>query len=425
MRILQIVNIGFEAGGAEKSVRLIARGLSDRGHHVRVLATDLLSADQRVFADELVPAISGNAAQRLARKFWYQRAYRQVGTAVRDFRPDCVHLHTIGEFSPSVLAATASCRRVLTVHGPEDWTGSLLRWNLAGAAAGRLSAADRARYAYLRFLQRPAYLPRLRRVDRVLAPSRYFADAVRADVGSVPVHVVPNGIESTVEARPLREFGHVVFVGRLERVKGVEVLLRAFRELAGAGVLGAGVLGTGGLGAGGLGASGASEPVTAGHPGSGPNRGPGPHLRLTVVGDGTDRARLAESAADLVAAGSVVFRGWLPQEEVRDCLEDASVVVLPSLWPENFPTVALEALQMGRPLIASRVGGLPELVGDDNGALVPAGDVPALAAALDGLLDHPEALRAKAAASAVRAARYGVAEFLDALEHHYREAAAG
>jgi len=417
MRILQIVNIGFEAGGAEKSVRLIARGLGERGHQVRVLATDLLSADQRVFADELVPAISGNAAQRVARKFWYQRAYRQVGAAVRDFRPDCVHLHTIGEFSPSVLAATASCRRVLTVHGPEDWTGSLLRWNLAGAAAGRLSAADRARYAYLRFLQRPAYLPRLRRLDRVLAPSRYFADAVRPDVGSVPVHVVPNGIENTVEALPLREFGHAVFVGRLERVKGVEVLLRAFRELVGAGAPGTG---------------GAPDPITGGHPGPAPNgtpraapTSPRPHLRLTIVGDGTDRARLEESAADLVAAGAVVFRGWLPPDRVRECLEDASVVVLPSLWPENFPTVALEALQMGRPLIASRVGGLPELVGDDNGALVPAGDVPALAAALGGLLDHPEVLRAKGAASAARAARYGVAEFLDALEHHYREAAAG
>ncbi|MDT3395198.1 glycosyltransferase family 4 protein [Streptomyces sp. B1866] len=385
MRILQIVNIGFEAGGAEKSVRLIANGLGARGHQVRVVATDLLAEGQEVFADDLVPAIRGNAARRLAGYFWYGRAHRQVAAVVRDFAPHCVHLHTIGEFSPSVLSATAGYPRVLTVHGPEDWTRELLRWNLPSAAAGgRLSAGDAARYAYLRLLQRPAYLPRLRRVDRVLAPSRYFADAVACDVGPVPVFVVPNGVPGKAAARPVEALDHVVFAGRLEPVKGVGVLLDAFRTVA------------------------------ARHPGA----------RLTVVGDGSDRTRLEAAAADLVAEGRVDFRGWLPAEGVAECLAAASVVALPSLWPENFPTVALEALRLGRPLVASRVGGLPELVGEDNGALVPAGDAPALADALGGLLGDRTALERRGAESAARAGRYGVDGFLDALEEHYREVVA-
>jgi glycosyltransferase involved in cell wall biosynthesis len=119
----------------------------------------------------------------------------------------------------------------------------------------------------------------------------------------------------------------------------------------------------------------------------------------------------------------VDFRGWLTQDGVADCLRSASVVVLPSLWPENFPTVALEALQLGRPLVASRVGGLPELVGEDNGALVAAGDAAGLAAALGGLVGDRAALQRKGNASAERAGRYGVEEFLDALEHHYKEVA--
>ncbi|MCH5673543.1 glycosyltransferase [Streptomyces gilvus] len=371
MRILQIVNIGYEAGGAEKSVRLIAEGLGARGHEVRVLATDLLSQGQRVFADDLVPAIAGHPVRRFARKFWYGRAHRQVRDVVREFRPDCVHLHTIGEFSPAVLSATSGTPRVLTLHGPEDWTRKLLRWNLPSAVTGRLSAADTARYMYLRCVQRPAYLPRLRRVDRVLAPSAYFAEAVRTDVGRrVPVHVLPNGIEAEGAARPLEALDHVLFVGRLERVKGVDVLLDAFRRLG---------------------------------------RG-----RLTVVGDGPDRARL-----EGLAGPGVSFTGWQEPAGVSDRLASASVVVLPSLWPENFPTVALEALRMGRPLVASRVGGLPELVGDDNGALVPAGDAAALASALDALLGRRDVLERMGAASAARAGRYGVETFLDALEEHY------
>ncbi|MDT7679531.1 MAG: hypothetical protein QOD82_7433 [Pseudonocardiales bacterium] len=388
MRILQVINIGFEAGGAEKSVRLIMDGLGGRGHEVRVVSTNLLlsgAAGQEVFAHDLVPAITGNPATRLLGYFWHQPAHRQVKQILRDFRPDVVHLHTIGEFSPAVLAATQGYPRVLTVHGPEDWTRSLLRWNLVSATSGgRLTAADAARYLYLRFLQRPAYLPWLRRLDRVLTPSQYYADAVRPDIGPVPVFVTPNGIERSTFPEPIAETGHLVFVGRLEPVKGVHVLLGAFRELLAARA----------------------------------------DARLTIVGDGTDRAPLEAAAADLTRAGRVTFRGWLSQDGVADCLKSASVVVLPSLWPENFPTVALEALQLGRPLVASRVGGLPELVGEDNGALVAAGDVAGLARALGFLIGDRQVLERMGNASAVRAGRYGVEEFLDALEHHYKEVVA-
>lgn len=384
MRILQVIDIGFEAGGAEKSVRLIADGLTARGHQVRVFSTDLLADGQLLFAHDVIPAIGGNAARRIAQYFWYQTAYRSMRRVVRTFQPSCVHLHTISEFSPAILAATAGCRRLLTIHGPEDWTLSLLRWNLGSATGQRLSASDLARYAYLRFVQRPAFLPRLRRVDRVLVPSQFFAEAVRRDVGSVPVFVVPNGIERTTASTPVREANHVVFAGRLERVKGVDVLLDAFRR------------------------------VLPSHP----------EAKLTIVGDGTDRLRLTGHAADLVAERSVDFRGWLSEADVQACLDSASVVVVPSLWPENFPTVALEALQVGRPLVASRVGGLPELVGDDNGALVPPGDVEALAAALRGLLGRPHVLERLGAASAIRGRRYDLDPFLDSLVHHYREVAA-
>jgi glycosyltransferase involved in cell wall biosynthesis len=97
------------------------------------------------------------------------------------------------------------------------------------------------------------------------------------------------------------------------------------------------------------------------------------------------------------------------------------VVALPSLWPENFPTVALEALQAGRPLIASRVGGLPELVGEDNGALVPAGDAAALADALERVLGDAVEQDRLAAGSLARAGSYGVEAFLDRIIACYEE----
>ena len=387
MRVLQVVNVGFEAGGAEKSVRIIAEGLRARGHEVRVLSTDhLMDGSQDRFADEVVPAVRGGAAARLAGYFWNRAAYSGTRRLIADFRPDCVHLHTIGEFSPSVLAATRSLPRVATVHGPEDWTLRLLRWNLASATrGGELSAADRARYLYLRFMQRPAYLLWLRGIDRIITPSQYFADAVRADAGKVPIQVLPNGIEELTEelpdaaagvgARPPADPYHVVYVGRLTRVKGVHVLIEAVRLLQEQGV----------------------------------------KARLSVVGDGDERAPLERAAAGLADADAVRFLGWQSHHAVSDALSGAAAVVIPSLWPENFPTVALEALQLGRPLIASRVGGLPELVGPDNGVLVPAGDAAALAAALAPLLGDERRQAELGRGSAARARGYGVEAFLDAI----------
>ena len=381
MRILQIVNIGFEAGGAEKSVHLISQGLSARGHTVAVVSTDRLAEDHKLFADYVVPAISGGPARRLLGYFWYHRGYRQLRRILTEFRPDVVHLHTIGEFSPAVLAATRHHPRLLTARGPEDWTLRLLRWNLAGAAdGGRLSATDTLRYLYLRFLQRPGYLLWLRRVDRILALSQYMADTVRVDAGRVPVFVAPNGTEDGFDRQPLTDTDTVLFTGRLAKVKGADVLLEAFRQ------------------------------VSADRP----------QARLTVIGDGPDRARLEALSADLVDAGRVRFLGWLGRDGVAECLAGSAVVVVPSRWPEVFGRVVLEALQTGRAVVASRGGGLPELVGPDNGLLVTPGDAGELAAALTGLLGDRELLERLGEGSARRAGRYRLDAVIDEHEQHYR-----
>lgn len=383
MRILQFVNIGFEAGGAEKSVRIIRDGLGAAGHEVRVVATTkLIDGTQDVFADDLVPVIGGWPGAKAYRYLWHQEAYRRIRGVVAEFRPDCVHLHTIGEFSPAVLAATRHLPRIVTVHGPEPWTGGLLKWNLASAAdGGALSVPDRLLWLYLRLAQRTAFLRLIRGVDRVIAPSRYFAEAVRPDVDRVPVYVLPNGIEKLADPLEVTGGRRIVYVGRLERVKGVHVLLEAHRALR--------------------------------------SRVPG--ASLTVVGDGRERTALEASGRDLVEAGDLRFTGWLSPSEVRAQLAAADVVVLPSLWPENFPTVALEALQLGRPLVGSRVGGIPELIGPDNGALVEPGDAAALSAQLERLLGDRDLLAAMGRASARRSAAFGVEAFLDAILEHYKE----
>lgn len=383
MKICQIVNIGFEAGGAEKIVRLASEGLRTRGHEITVISTDHRLEGQVPFADVIVPSVRGNAVSRIAGFFWHHSAYQQVRSAVADLQPDVVHLHTMGLFSPSVLSATSGIPRVITVQGPEDWTLELLSWNLGSRSSGtgKLTLVDRARYLYLRYLQRPAYLPRIRGVDLVLAPSRYFADAIRRDVGRVPTRVLPNGIELP-NGSPVRETARFLCVGRLEAVKGIAVLIAAFSR------------------------------VVRKHPGA----------HLTVVGRGPQLAELEELVDRLGLTENVDVAGFVPDEELLAAYHGSMAVLIPSIGPENFPTVALEALGIGRAIVGTRVGGIPELISDgENGLLVSPGDVHGLAEAIVRLLDDPALAVRMGARSAQRASEYAMEPFLDRLEEYYRQ----
>ncbi len=185
MRIVEVIDIGWLAGGAERSVLLLRDNLVDAGHEVLVLATDKNATGRDVFADVLVPAIVGGPARRLSRYAFYGRAYTALRHAIRVFRPDIIHFHTVGELSPSVLIAAHGVPYIVTVHGPEDFTLGLLPWHLPASdyknhtyRRSDIKLIGRLRLGYLRFIQRPLYLMALRRCARVVAPSRFMASVL-------------------------------------------------------------------------------------------------------------------------------------------------------------------------------------------------------------------------------------------------------
>lgn len=147
---------------------------------------------------------------------------------------------------------------------------------------------------------------------------------------------------------------HLVFVGRLAGVKGVPILLSALSQLL--------------------------------------HEIPG--LRVTLIGDGPERPDL-EACAKEAGLGNVVdFAGYKSQAEVAETLSHADALVLPS-FAEGVPVTLMEAMASGLPVLATRVGGISELVEDGvSGFLVPPGNADALALRLRELLTNPD-LRAR------------------------------
>jgi glycosyltransferase involved in cell wall biosynthesis len=317
-------------------------------------------------------------------------ARNEIRAAVRRFRPDVVHLHTIGEFSPAALWALGSAPAALSVHGPEEYTLELLPWQLPASDYRNhsfewsdLKLSGHLRYWYYRLLQRPLFLLGARRLRVMFAPSKFMAGVLERDAGKVPVRHLYNGIELPMP-QPLPESPNVLYVGRLESVKGVDVLIRAMEHVVRA----------------------------------------VPSARLLVVGDGSERKSLEQLSLRLGLADHISFAGWLAPVDVTRCYRTARVLAIPSVWPENLPTVAIEALAVGRPIVGSNVGGIPELIVHGvTGALVEPRDAEGLAASLTEILTNVALAGRMSLEAREMSSAFSVTKFVESLEAAYAELA--
>ena len=134
-------------------------------------------------------------------------------------------------------------------------------------------------------------------------------------------------------------------------------------------------------------------------------------VRLLVAGDGPEREEMERLASERVR-----FLGPLPREDVLRLFRAADASLLSSTW-ENFPHTVVESLAVGTPVIATAVGGVPEVVKDgENGLLVPPGDAGGLAAAIQRFYGEPGLRERLAAAAAPSVAGYGREETLARIE---------
>lgn len=118
------------------------------------------------------------------------------------------------------------------------------------------------------------------------------------------------------------------------------------------------------------------------------HRAAGGEATLTLVGDGPMQGMIEDRIAEHGLEAAVRLTGWVAEAEVEKLLADSHLLAMPS-FAEGLPMVMMEAMAMGRPVLGTYVAGIPELVTEDTGWLVPAGDVPAMAQMLDRIAALP------------------------------------
>lgn len=392
-------------GGEEQHVRHLSTELVARGHHVTVATLwhkDLATFEQvdsvHVHRIRSTTGRVGCAFQTSGRRYAPPAPDPEAALALRDVvardRPQIVHAHDwLGysflpwkSWSHAQLVVTlhnyglACAKTTLMYHGM-PCSGPHLAKCLRCVTDEHYGAAKGVPITLCNWVMggfaRQA-------VDMFLPVSHAVADGNDLARRQVPYQVIPNFIpddasmspgesESYLAQLPPGEF--LLYVGALGRFKGVDVLLRAYSTLRDA-------------------------------------------PPLVVIGYSTpDFARVATDGLRNV----VILRDW-PHSAVMEAWRRSALAVVPSVWPEPFGLVALEAMSAGRPVIASRIGGLTDIVVDgETGYLVPPNDVSALREAMAHLLAD-QALRERMGDAARRRAReFRASRVVPRIEQMYRQ----
>ena len=331
---LKIVHIlRAPLGGLFRHVFDLARGQAERGHRVGLIVDSMTGGAraEAVLAD-LAPHLAlGLERVAIARELGPSDipALRTIARRIKVLVPDVLHGHGAKGAALARLAPRApGAIRVYTPHG-----GSLVY--CPGTLRGGF-------YRKLEWLL-------ISRTDLFLFESSYVADLFRSNIGRPPamVRVVRNGV-GDAEFAPIAvrsDATDIVCVGELRPVKAIDVLLEALAIL----------------------------------------KLSGRRVSATIAGEGPQGAELKAQALRLGVADQVRFIGFCP---AREAFTMGRMLVIPSR-AESLPYIVLEAAAAGIPVIATRVGGNPEIFGAQGDHLIPPDDVAALVGAIDAALDDP------------------------------------
>ncbi|MBI4813319.1 MAG: glycosyltransferase [Methanobacterium sp.] len=165
-------------------------------------------------------------------------------------------------------------------------------------------------------------------------------------------------------------------MGGLNKIKGVQVLIKAFRKIENT------------------------------------------KVRLHIYGKGVDEEEFKEMAGD---DPRIIFHGYLERDLLLDSYHKTNLTVLPSICYDNSPMMIYESLTSSTPVLASRIGGIPELIEDNhNGYLFKPGDEEELQEILEGLIENPESLKQLEKGAFESASQYSMENYLQAFEEIYQ-----
>lgn len=360
MKILQVNKYHYPRGGADRYYLDLGSRLTAAGNEVAYFAMQHPRNLPTPWSKYFVSRVSYNeqvwryAWKIPGRAIYSLEAKRKFRRLVRDFKPDVIHIHNIyHQISPSILDVAASEKIPVIMHLHDyklvcpnhalfvnnqvcqrclkgNYWPCVRQCCLKGSLAASLLAAAEMEihHRFLKIYEK--------KISAFIAPSFFMKNLlVKAGWPETKITVINNpGSASLPAPTDVEKENYFLYYGRLSPEKGVALAIQAINQNSA--------------------------------------------LRLIIAGEGEEDALLQTLGGTAVRQGRLDFCGWQEGQALSNLIAKARAVLIPSRWLENFPLTALEAISLGTPVIAAAIGGLPEIINDDNGCLFPPGDSRAL-----------------------------------------------
>lgn len=365
MRVLLVNKFHYLRGGSEKYYFELGELLKKHGHEIAFFSMtnekNISTGNKEYFVDE-IDMNTGSKLQAL-NVIYSKKNKALMKKALDEFKPDIVHINNFQrQLSASILDAIKenNIPVVMTAHDfnpvcPASimlYDGEICEDCIKKGCSQcfkKKCIKDSTLKSLLGTLEKKYYDMRkmFKKFDCIVSPSEFVKDKlIEGKLNCNEIRVIHNFVNESKheESKP---GNYAFYFGRLSKEKGIMHLVKAIREIENA--------------------------------------------RLIIAGEGDEREHIEEYIKNNNLQERITLIGYQNQDNIRKYITNARFIVVPSIWYENCPYSILETMEIGKPVIASDIGGIPELVSDGiNGYLYEPNDIHSLKEKLKLLFESDE-----------------------------------
>ena len=347
MKILLVNKFHYLKGGSEKYYFDLAKLLQEHGHEVAFFTMKdekNIKTDCKEYFVENSDMNSKNPLK--AFDIIYSRKNKKVmEKALDEFKPDIVHLNNFQrQLSASIIKPIkkrnipivftahdlqAICPAIVMLDNEKNICEKCLRGKYVNCIKGKcvknsglksiLGAVEGKYYRWKKIYSR--------KIDKIIAPSEFYKlKLIQDGITENKIEALHNFINIEDYNVTIEDEGYALYYGRIIKEKGVLNLIKAFKNIK--------------------------------------------NSKLYIAGDGPDIEKVKKYIHENNMDDTVKLLGYLNSSQVKEYVRKARFIVVPSIWYENCPYSVLETLAMGKPIIGSNLGGIPELVKDNETGLI-------------------------------------------------------
>ena len=351
-------------GGSEKYYFELGKLLKEHGNEVAYFSMkddrNIKTGDKEYFVEKI--DLNTGSKFKAFDVIYSKENYKKMQEAIDDFKPDIVHLNN---FQRQLSASIVDCCKknnipmVLTAHDMQaicpasamlykgeicedciknGYSSCIKKSCIKGSKMKSILGVLEAKY----YRKNNIYS----KIDFIITPSEFLKkQLIKGNLEYKKIETVHNFVIDSNKENNCNDNGYAFFFGRLSIEKGILNVLKAIKQL---------------------------------------NNG-----KLIIAGDGPEKDNIEKFLKENNLEDRVKMVGYLKQEQVKEYIKNSRFVVVPSIWYENCPYSILETMEMGKPIIGSKIGGIPELIEDkENGFVYEYNNTYELAEKMEILFDN-------------------------------------